>query len=82
MAMKILGEICLVGVIASVFIVAARGRTAERAAEEAAGMEYMRSLDDLMSNTKNKKTIATWNYVTNMTQHNEEQMVRYSLFKL
>lgn len=75
--MKILGELCLVGAIASVFIVAAKGRAAEKAAEEAAGMDYMRNLDVIMSKVKNKKTIATWNYVTNITKYNEERMVRY-----
>ncbi|XP_063823933.1 angiotensin-converting enzyme-like isoform X1 [Ostrinia nubilalis] len=79
MIMKILGELALVGAIASVFIVAAQGRAAERAAEEAAGRDYMRTLDELTSNAKNKRTIASWNYESNITEYNEEQMLQVSL---
>lgn len=75
MVLKILGELALVGAIASVFIVAAQGRAAERAAEEAAGRDYMRRLDELTSKLKNRKVIASWDYETNITKQNEEHMV-------
>lgn len=77
MIMKIIVELCLVGAIASVFVVAAQGLAAERRAEQAAGREYMRSLDELMSKAKNKLTIASWNYDSNITKHNEEVKVRH-----
>ncbi|XP_075971289.1 angiotensin-converting enzyme-like isoform X2 [Anticarsia gemmatalis] len=79
MIMKIIGELALVGAIASVFIVAAQGLAAERAAEETAGREYMRSLDELMSKARNKKTIASWNYESNITQHNNEVNLQVAL---
>ncbi|XP_075971274.1 angiotensin-converting enzyme-like isoform X2 [Anticarsia gemmatalis] len=79
MVMKIIGELALVGAIASVFVVAARGLAAERAAEEAAGLDYMRSLDELTSKAKNKKMIASWNYENNITKHNEDIMLQVSL---
>ncbi|XP_059056714.1 angiotensin-converting enzyme-like [Achroia grisella] len=77
--MKIVIELALVGAIASVFIVAAQGRAAERAAEEAAGREYMRKLDEEMSIARNKKALASWNYESNITDHNEELMLQVSL---
>lgn len=80
MIMKIIGELALVGAIASVFIVAAQGRAAERAAEEAAGREYIRTLNDLTAKAKNKRTIASWNYESNITDHNEQVQVRHVLF--
>ncbi|KAG6454446.1 hypothetical protein O3G_MSEX008728 [Manduca sexta] len=79
MIMKIIGELALLGAIASVFVVAAQGRAAERAAEEAAGREYMRNLDELMAKANNKKTIASWNYESNLTTYNEEQLLKISL---
>ncbi|XP_073942648.1 angiotensin-converting enzyme-like isoform X2 [Choristoneura fumiferana] len=79
MVLKILGELALVGAIASVFIVAAQGRAAERAAEEAAGRDYMRRLDELTSKLKNRKVIASWDYETNITKQNEERMLQISL---
>ncbi|KAJ0179019.1 hypothetical protein K1T71_005794 [Dendrolimus kikuchii] len=39
----------------------------------------MRSLDELMSKAKNKKTIASWSYETNITTYNEEQLLKISL---
>ncbi|XP_052750785.1 angiotensin-converting enzyme-like isoform X2 [Galleria mellonella] len=77
--MKIVVELALVGAIASVFIVAAQGRAAERAAEEAAGREYMRKLDELMAKAQNRRTLASWNYESNITNYNEEQMLQISL---
>nr|XP_049694506.1 angiotensin-converting enzyme isoform X2 [Helicoverpa armigera] len=77
--MKIIGELALVGAIASVFIVAAKGRAVERAAEEAAGRDYMRNLDEIMSKAKNKKTIATWDYESNITKANENRLLQISL---
>ncbi|KAM3960983.1 angiotensin-converting enzyme isoform 1-T1 [Aphomia sociella] len=77
--MKIIGELALVGAIASVFIVAARGRAAERTAEEAAGREYMRKLDEQTSKSLNKKTLAAWQYESNITTYNEEYMLQVSL---
>lgn len=79
MIMKIIGELALVGAIASVFIVAAQGRAAERAAEEAAGRDYMRNLDELVSKAKNRATIASWKYESNITDYNQEQQVRKSI---
>ncbi|XP_068631480.1 angiotensin-converting enzyme-like [Battus philenor] len=79
MMLKILGELALVGAIASVFIVAAQGRAAERTAEEASGREYMRTLDDLMSKAKNRRTIASWNYESNITDHNEQVQMQVFL---
>lgn len=76
MIMKILGELALVGAIASVFIVAAQGRAAERRAEEAAGREYMRKLDEKVGNLNNRRSLVTWAYESNITDHNEEIMVR------
>lgn len=76
MIMKITGELALLGAIASVFFVAARGRAAEKAAEEAAGTDYMRTLDVLMSKAKNKRVVAQWNYETNITTRTEAFMVR------
>ena len=76
--MKIIGELALVGAIASVFIVAARGRAVEREAEEAAGRDYMRNLDEIMSRARNKKTIASWDYESNITKHNEDIMVSFA----
>ncbi|XP_026489175.2 angiotensin-converting enzyme-like isoform X1 [Vanessa tameamea] len=76
---KVLVELALVGAIASVFIVAAQGRAAERVAEEASGREYMRNLDELMSKVKNKATIAAWDYESNITAYNEERMLQVSL---
>lgn len=73
--LKIFVELALIGAIASVFIVAAQGRAAERAAEEAAGREYMRTLDEITSKAKNKKAIASWNYESNITAYNEEIQV-------
>lgn len=75
MVLKIIGELALVGAIASVFIVAAQGRAAERAAEEAAGREYMRKLDELAARANNKRALASWAYESNITAYNEEQMV-------
>lgn len=75
MVLKILGELTLVGAIASVFIFAAQGWAEERAAEEASGKAYMRTLDELTSKMKNRKVIASWNYETNITKFNEDQMV-------
>ncbi|KAJ8733528.1 hypothetical protein PYW08_001826 [Mythimna loreyi] len=77
--MKIIGELALVGAIASVFIVAARGRAVERAAEEAAGRDYMRHLDELMSKARNKKAIADWDYASNITKFNEDRMLAVAL---
>ncbi|CAG9795380.1 unnamed protein product [Diatraea saccharalis] len=77
--MKIIGELALLGAIASVFIVAAQGRAAERQAEEAAGRQYMRKLDDLTSKSKNRLVIASWNYESNITTYNQEQMLQISL---
>lgn len=74
--MKIIGELALVGAIASVFIVAARGRAVERAAEEAAGRDYMRNLDEIMSKAKNKRALASWDYESNITKYNEDRLVR------
>ncbi|KAI5646415.1 angiotensin-converting enzyme domain-containing protein [Phthorimaea operculella] len=71
MVLKIAGELALVGAIASVFVVAARGWAEEKAAEEASGREYMRTLDEATAKMKNRKVIAEWNYVTNMTDYNE-----------
>lgn len=73
--MKILGELALVGAIASVFIVAAQGRAAERAAEEAAGRDYMRTLDEVKSKSKNRLVLASWDYESNITAYNEEKLV-------
>ena len=75
MMIKIIVELALVGAIASVFIVAAQGRAAERQAEENAGRDYMRTLDELTSKAKNKLTIASWNYDSNITSYNEEKQV-------
>ncbi|CAH0729159.1 unnamed protein product, partial [Brenthis ino] len=77
--LKIFVELALVGAIASVFIVAAQGRAAERAAEEAAGREYMRTLDEITSKAKNKRTIASWNYESNITAYNEEKQLQVAL---
>ncbi|KAF9415825.1 hypothetical protein HW555_006652 [Spodoptera exigua] len=77
--MKIIGELALVGAIASVFIVAAKGRAVERAAEEAAGRDYMRNLDEIMSKAKNKKALATWDYESNITKYNEDRLLQISL---
>lgn len=75
MMFKIVVELALVGAIASVFIVAAQGRAQERAAEEAAGREFIRTLDDLTGRAKNRKTIASWDYESNITEHNRERQV-------
>ncbi|RVE49365.1 hypothetical protein evm_005980 [Chilo suppressalis] len=77
--MKIIGELALLGAIASVFVVAAQGRAAERQAEEAAGRQYMRKLDEATSQAKNRLTIASWNYQSNITNYNQEQMLQISL---
>ncbi|KAL0832496.1 hypothetical protein ABMA28_000715 [Loxostege sticticalis] len=79
MIMKILGELALVGAIASVFIVAAQGRAAERAAEEAAGRDYMRTLDEVKSKSKNRLVLASWDYESNITAYNEEKLLQLSL---
>ncbi|GBP18260.1 Angiotensin-converting enzyme [Eumeta japonica] len=79
MIMKICGELALVGAIASVFIVAAQGRAEERAAEEAAGREYILKLDEKVGQAKNKRALANWAYESNMTAYNEEQMMIVSL---
>nr|QTY40901.1 venom polypeptide precursor [Doratifera vulnerans] len=79
MTLKILGELALVGAIVSVFIIAAQGTAQEKAAEEAAGRNYMKTLDALTSKEKNRKTIASWNYESNITKHNEEIMLQVSL---
>ncbi|XP_072939892.1 angiotensin-converting enzyme-like isoform X1 [Epargyreus clarus] len=79
MILKILGELALVGAIASVFIVAAQGRAAERAAEEATGRNYMKTLNEEMAKLKNKKTIAAWDYQSNITTYNEEKQMQISL---
>lgn len=79
MIMKIIGELALVGAIASVFIVAAQGLAAERAAEEAAGREYMRVLDERTSKARNRRTIASWNYESNITSYNENINVSFYL---
>ncbi|XP_049869718.1 angiotensin-converting enzyme-like [Pectinophora gossypiella] len=79
MILKIAGELALVGVIASVFVVAAQGWAQERAAEEASGQEYMRTLDDLTSKMKNRLQIANWNYVANLTTVNEEVLTQTTL---
>jgi hypothetical protein len=73
--MKIIGELALVGAIASVFIVAAQGRAAERRAEEAAGRDYMRTLDELTSKAKNKLVMASWKYESNITKFNQDHLV-------
>lgn len=75
MMLKIIVELALVGAIASVFIVAAQGRAAERQAEEAAGRDYMRTLDELTSKAKNKRMLASWDYESNITTYNEEKQV-------
>lgn len=77
MIMKIIGELALVGAIASVFIVAAQGRAEERAAEEAAGRLYMRTLDEMTSRMKNRKTLAAWDYQSNITDYNQERQVTF-----
>ncbi|XP_062526234.1 angiotensin-converting enzyme-like isoform X1 [Bombyx mori] len=79
MIMKIIGELALLGAIASVFLVAAQGRAAERAAEESAGRDYVRTLDEQTSRLRNKKTIASWDYETNLTVHNEQKLLQVSL---
>ncbi|KAL4710785.1 hypothetical protein ACJJTC_009334 [Scirpophaga incertulas] len=77
--MKIIGELALLGAIASVFIVAAQGRAAERQAEEAAGRDYMRTLDELTAKSNNRRAIASWNYESNITTHNQDVMLQVSL---
>ncbi|CAG4917509.1 unnamed protein product [Colias eurytheme] len=79
MMLKILGELALLGAIASVFIVAAQGRAQERAAEENSGREYMRSLDEIMGKAKNKLTLAAWAYESNITKYNEDKYLQTSL---
>ncbi|XP_048006690.1 angiotensin-converting enzyme-like isoform X1 [Leguminivora glycinivorella] len=79
MILKILGELALVGAIASVFIVAAQGRAAERAAEEAAGRDYMRRLDEITAKSMNRMTIANWNYESNITTYNNEHKLQVAL---
>lgn len=75
MIFKIIGELALVGAIASVFIVAAQEWAEERAAEESSGREYMRTLDDQTSKIRNKMALARWNYDSNLTKHNEDILV-------
>ncbi|XP_041970579.1 angiotensin-converting enzyme-like [Aricia agestis] len=79
MMFKIVVELALVGAIASVFIVAAQGRAQEKASEEAAGRNYMRSLDEIMAKARNKKTLASWAYESNITDYNQEQQLQVSL---
>ncbi|XP_022119819.2 angiotensin-converting enzyme [Pieris rapae] len=79
MMFKIIVELALVGAIASVFVVAAQGRAQERAAEEASGREYMRSLDEVMGKAKNRLTLASWAYDSNITQYNEDKLLQVSL---
>ncbi|CAK1546002.1 unnamed protein product [Leptosia nina] len=79
MVMKIIGELALLGAIASVFIVAAQGRAQERAAEEASGREYMRTLDDVMGKAKNRMSLASWALDSNITQYNEDKLLQVSL---
>lgn len=81
MIFKIIGELALVGAIASVFIVAAQEWAEERAAEESSGREYMRTLDDLTSKMKNKKAVTNWNHDSNITKHNEDILVSVHLSK-
>ncbi|CAH4035597.1 unnamed protein product [Pieris brassicae] len=76
---KIIVELALVGAIASVFVVAAQGRAQERAAEEASGREYMRSLDEIMGKAKNRLSLASWAYDSNITQYNEDKLLQVSL---
>lgn len=75
MMLKIIGELALLGAIASVFIVAAQGRAQERAAEEASGREYMRTLDEVSRLAKNRLTLASWAYESNITKYNEDKYV-------
>ncbi|XP_050664350.1 angiotensin-converting enzyme-like isoform X1 [Leptidea sinapis] len=79
MMLKILGELALLGAIASVFVVAAQGRAQERAAEESSGREYMRKLDEIMGNAKNKLALASWDYESNITDFNEKRLLQISL---
>ncbi|CAF4813116.1 unnamed protein product [Pieris macdunnoughi] len=79
MMFKIIVELALVGAIASVFVVAAQGRAQERAAEEASGREYMRSLDEVMGKAKNRLSLASWAYDSNITQYNEDKFLQVSL---
>ncbi|XP_045527221.1 angiotensin-converting enzyme-like isoform X2 [Pieris brassicae] len=79
MMFKIIVELALVGAIASVFVVAAQGRAQERAAEEASGREYMRSLDEIMGKAKNRLSLASWAYDSNITQYNEDKLLQVSL---
>ena len=41
--------------------------------EEAA--EYIRQLDEIFQNGMNEEMLARWNYITDITQENEEAMV-------
>lgn len=82
MIFKIVGELALVGAIASVFIVAAQEWAQERAAEESSGREYMRKLDDLTSKIRNKMALARWNYDSNLTKHNEDVLVSAQFIKV
>lgn len=75
MIFKIIGELALVGAIASVFIVAAQEWAQERAAEENSGRDYMRKLDELTSKMKNRMSLTSWNYDSNLTQHNQDLLV-------
>lgn len=81
MIFKIIGELALVGAIASVFIVAAQEWAQERAAEESSGREYMRTLDDQTSKMRNKMSLANWAYDSNLTKHNEDILVSAPLIK-
>lgn len=79
MIFKIIGELALVGAIASVFIVAAQEWAQERAAEEGSGREFMRKLDGLTEKMRNRMALTEWNYESNLTKHNEDLLVSASL---
>ncbi|XP_037962617.2 angiotensin-converting enzyme isoform X2 [Plutella xylostella] len=79
MVLKLCVEMALVGAIASVFVVAAQGWAAERAAEEGAGRDYMDKLNEWSGTLKNRMSLAQWDYEINITRHTEERMMQVSL---
>lgn len=82
MVFKIIGELALVGAIASVFIVAAQEWAEERLAEETSGREYMRTLNELTAKMRNRMALANWQYDSNLTKHNEDFLVSAPFIKV